>query len=356
MYEGIYVFLYLIFAYFYFSSIKSGLYLETIILGSIYPYLSFLTGYDIAVASTAIILMLIPFTISIYKRKSIRVSELKSFVPLCLVVIMFSYMLLSTFYSPAVHSEYFLNKLIFYCINIILPCLLITVTHSASKSPEFLIKYLVISTSTASLVILANIYKMGLAEALSRSWFPRTTTKEINSIWLSRYLSYGLFGAIFIKKNSLIKTGFFILILFGIIFTGSKAGIYFSLVLILTYYIYDSYIKSQISLSNTIILFSLFIGLFLFFNSINPLAFERRFSLESGTVGKRTEMISELVNKNERYFIGNGLASAPIALFSTYERQYPHNVAVEVYYELGLLGLLIYHSPYIYFLLNCLIK
>jgi hypothetical protein len=265
------------------------------------------------------------------------------------ITVLFFWMLVSVTYSPASGGDYFYEKLIFYFTNIILPVLLIIFTNKQSEWKYFK-NFLMIVVFLAALIPLYNVYQEGLFSILNGSWFTRLSINDSNTIWFGRFLSFGFISVLIFTSNLKYKIIMMSVIITAIFFTGSKAVLYFTLVTFFIYYLLLLISHNNIrgKLYQFIVPVIFLIGaLFFLFSSLNEQAFERRFSANSGTIDTRSVAIDKLINHNKNYLFGNGLASSGYALSNDYKRTYPHNVIIEVYYEFGIIGVLIYLIPYL---------
>src|SRR5690606_34402204 len=94
-----------------------------------------------------------------------------------------------------------------------------------------------------------------------------------------------------------------------------------------------------------IVLISIVLSSFL--KSFNADAILLRFSLESNTVEQRTILYDTAFNsyKSGNLFnivFGNGGGTIGSSLGYAYERIYPHNLLIEILFELGLIGLIVF--------------
>ncbi|MDZ7860513.1 MAG: O-antigen ligase family protein [Candidatus Krumholzibacteriota bacterium] len=88
------------------------------------------------------------------------------------------------------------------------------------------------------------------------------------------------------------------------------------------------------------------------FAIFNQKAIIGRFSLESASIGFRLAGYKLTIKKmaaSGKYLFGNGPASiSQIVSFGYNTRWYPHNILLELLYEVGLLGMIIYFIPIFY--------
>ena len=269
--------------------------------------------------------------------------------------------------SPAIGSDYFFRKFLFTNLLMILPSFSILLLE---KKDDFepLFKFVIIPLCFfLTLNILDEIKQFGLVNIFASEWFVRTTTSEIiNPIWMARFLSIGLLSTVVYIQSIFLNILIILLLFLGIFFSGSKAVLYGSLLgiclIALLNWAYNRKNKQSKNTSKTFfkvipIMALLFLVLYLLFSNMNPLAFARRFSLNCGTeystVSIRqysTKTTLDSWHKSNALLIGNGFATVGKSLGYGFSRHYPHNLTVELMFEMGLIGTFLYYLPFLHLL------
>ena len=241
-----------------------------------------------------------------------------------------------------------LIKIIFYSYSIVLIFVLI----------EFILQYPVYGKLASDQIMLLTDASIGL----TRSGMYRVRTSFLNSIVLGQYLAI-LFPIIvaYIYKNNyslILKTIYFILFIFAIYSTGSRAAILLAAILVYTYLILNLYRRGQqyrfvVNILNLIVIGVIF---YFVFNYINDLIanFHGRFDLLSGgeetrsSTSRALQYVSVYDKMQEAPFFGFGKERNFVTKFDFF--------AIDNYYfwvilEVGIIGILIYLLFY-YFLIK----
>ena len=179
---------------------------------------------------------------------------------------------------------------------------------------------------------------------------------SIYSIFLSIYL---IVSSIVVKKHYLILINInIILSFFMIIVSASKKGMIFGLLLILLYLMYfSSNYKRLLKLSIYIILscliFIFFVDLELIIQQITP-ALNRLTTFIDVINGNATDVSSTdrlkfttegFLLASDNPFFGHGIAT-----FRYYFGLYAHNNYIEIFFGLGIIGIAVFYSIYLYLL------
>ncbi|SFQ39895.1 O-antigen ligase family protein [Caldicoprobacter faecalis] len=260
-----------------------------------------------------------------------------------LISIFFIFFSLSYLFSPAALSDYGLWKIKQFTITAIFPSLLILLGKIGSKEVRWIENFILISAFFISLIVIINFIISG-SNVLSSNWFIRHTAGDINPIWLSRFLGV----ALIIIQSPRFSHKFFWVCIISIFFlcagllSGSKIILYFVIPIAIFYRIRSHNNKDLIKFMLFILV--LIIVIYCFFSIFDPLAITRRFSLKSGTAIQRITLykLSFDAYKSGNFksiVVGNGVGTIGQSLGFGYVREYPHNIIIEILYELGFIGL-----------------
>ncbi|WP_157911732.1 O-antigen ligase family protein [Alteribacter populi] len=256
-----------------------------------------------------------------------------------------SVFLLSYFYSPAATSEYGLWKMRQFVFLAFLPAFLILIVGKLKKNEMTLIEnFILFACFATSLVVLYNTFSDGGLAGLQADWFSRQSIGEMNPVWLSRFLGLGLLvlQAPRFEKRPVMVFVLSIALVITALLTGSKTVLYFTLPIIVLYRLFNSGINKRTVLS-VLALIGVVSMVAMFLNTINSAALIQRFSLESGTIGMRETMMQSTWNAfigsgTFNTLFGHGGGTVASSMGYGYVREYPHNLFLEVLFELGLIG------------------
>ncbi|MDN6842508.1 MAG: O-antigen ligase family protein, partial [Staphylococcus equorum] len=264
-----------------------------------------------------------------------------------LIFLFFLLYLIAYLYSPATSSQYGIWKLLQISILSILPSLSLFIFGKCDKKDLKVIEDTITSSALIlSLYILYNFFLNGLG-SLDSEWFVRETVGDINVNWLSRFfgLSLLIVNSTRFKKNTFLSICISIIILVAALLNGSKTTLFFVIPIIIWMNLKKitskkSFIKYLFLIM--IILFSMVWFLSLF----SPDAIMRRFSLTEGTSIERFNMYKTSLRSFSdgnyfTYLFGHGAATIGKSLGYGFTRVYPHNLFLEILYELGITGLLV---------------
>lgn len=289
------------------------------------------------------------FTLLFFK-KNIELSKLNLMGIFLLCLFLFSF-LFSYIYSPASGSEYGVWKIRQFLILAFIPAILILIVGKIKdKEMEVIERFIAFTSIVTALVVLYNAYTAGGLSLFQSDWFERQTIGEMNPIWLSRFLGLGLLvlqSPRFEKKPLLVLVTSILLIVASLM-TGSKTVLYFTIPIIILYRLISGGITKKLII-NLVIFSGMASVVWWFINSINSQAFSNRFSLQSGTIGQRetlyqTSFESFMQSNGFNMLFGNGGGTIGASLGYGFVREYPHNLLIEVLYELGLFGFLTFIS------------
>lgn len=274
------------------------------------------------------------------KNKSIKIE-------IMYILFFYFYVLISSLFSPAFLGDYMIKKLLNFTSLVIIPYIVILVSKIQKKELDRIRNFYITIGLILSLMILYKSF-INLNVLTSSAWFQRMILGVENPIWLARFMIISLF---FLLEKSFKKNYMYVLILpslIAMLFIGSKTVIYiaipiFILIIIIKYLSFKKIIYSVLLIMITLLTINKLLSGF------NPDAITRRYSLKSGTIserGGRFKKILEKTTENGNYFLGNGFATSGDAVNADYnEVWYPHNSILELLYELGILGFLLYMYP-----------
>lgn len=342
----------LVFIFFFIKGCKDGYLMECILIASVYPILATMIDQESGKVLILFVLYFIILILSLNKTKRKRGGsensrKLFNVVNFCL----FLWFGVSIITSPAIGYDYFNTKVTFSIIQIFIPLFLIIFTHSrmSKVNLEFLFKFFEVLSLISAIMLLVNAQMIGFRQILNSEFMTRVSVGEANVIWIGRFISIGFLLVLLRKKQvvtKLLKIG---LLLGAMILTGSKAVLIFPVFTILGFILFLSVKSSKYSgnIKSISYLSLIILGIIFAISQLNPDAVERRFSLNSGTIDIRESTISNvwshfLIGGN--FFSGNGMATSGYPIVRNYnEISYPHNFTVEILYELGLIGFILFH-------------
>lgn len=262
------------------------------------------------------------------------------------------YMFLSWgFISPA--RDYGGLKLIGCAFGFFLAIIPNLMNYNYIDIKKFFNVYLILNLLLVVLMLVVN-------DVSNYSLNSRLQIGEINPIWLARLFGEIIILIIFILNNkftSLLKYSLLTLLVFGIVFTGSK-GPLFSLILALCFVNITTFkirINKVVFLKKYLYLILLVMGMFIFIKYILLKAFSLEYLTERFIISNSESSYGEysriyLYKKAFEYFtekpiFGNGLGAFGY-LHNGYDtRDYPHNMILESLSELGLVGSILLGIP-----------
>jgi O-antigen ligase len=285
----------------------------------------------------------------------IHLNKYEKYIIVCLILL-FGLILISYLYTTS--NDYVIEKTFRY-LTIIIAVVYPIIVLNFNTSKFF--KYLIIITAALTLLyipIFIDSYNAFRADYSSY--------KETNlTIILGSYLTFGyliglvllinIFSKSFIGVNKMILSSFFLITLLS---TGARGPI-LGLTVVVIFYALIS-IRKVMSIKMIIFLIISFLTVFLVFNNFNEenlllRSYERLIGMsDNASVNSRFENINFVFSKMEfnNILFGYGFGSFSFEYTGIDGRDYPHNILLELVFELGLLGLLIY----IFFLLVLTVK
>lgn len=324
-----------------------------IIIGVLSITLLSIMGLDAGRMAVAYLIISISvFLIAFFRKKLIK-KNINLFGVILLTAFLFLF-LISYFYSPASGSEYGVWKIRQFVSLAFIPAVLILLAGKLkSKEISLIEDFIIFSCVVTSSVVLYNTFSSGGFDLLQSNWFERQSIGGMNPIWLSRFLGLGLIvlqAPRFEKKPLLVFLLSVVLITTSLL-TGSKTVLYFTIPIVILYKLFNSRLNKKLFF-NLFAVLGIVTLIFLFLTSINSDALVNRFSLQSGTVGMReimyqTSLNAYLSGNNFNLLFGHGGATIGESLDAGYIRWYPHNLLIEILYELGLMGLFVFLAQFL---------
>ncbi|MCX7748533.1 MAG: hypothetical protein N2645_16845 [Clostridia bacterium] len=304
---------------------------------------------SIGIESNRMLLMYFVFGLSIFifviSREKLAVNK-AVFCSMGVITLFLAVYLFSFTYSMAVDSEYawwkFRGHLSLSFIPVVI---LLLIGYFKKKEREFIEKF-IIFVSTIFSIYLFYLFLTNRNAIIEGAWFQRQTIGSVNPIWLARFMSIG-FIILQTKqygRKPLLSIGLSLLILSSSLLTGSKIILFMTVPIGLYIRFQNSGFKRAV-LKNIV-----FIGIFTvlaicFLNIFNSDAILRRFSLQSNTIDQRIALYQMTFNaylyKGNLWF-GNGIGTIGDSLGLGFVRWYPHNLFLELLYEIGITGVFTY--------------
>lgn len=184
----------------------------------------------------------------------------------------------------------------------------------------------------------------------------RFETEALNPIWLGRIVSETMLSYLILWNNTAKKSlkylivAFEILLLFVLILTGSKGPLFSLFVVVFLYYVVISrkknrYVDKRQIMFLLVIFFSIVVLMFIV-NQGELRFIAERFSLASifnSAQGHRVHRyLFTISNIPQHFFGGFGLGSWGDYYWGIEQFDYPHNILLEIQFEIGLLGSLLF--------------
>ena len=338
------------------------IYLLSGVIKTVLIYYGIQLPIDLTLASAVLLLLLILVDFYNNFRKILNV---RNVIPLLSLFLFFLWILISSFYSKS--DSYLYKKILFFITNIVAFIFPIFIKEFQIK--KFL--RLFISLIIVSFIWFYYVY-FNLINQLSGS----EIYYKVMGLSLSLAILGGLVLLILIMSrvkvfNPPVLNHFTIVILtLFLILSGARGPIFFVIILLVFYYskkfIFLN-IPEKINLNRffKIFLFGLpilagtiFVVIYKFSDKISVL-FERsiyRISLIINGINDSSEMgesvdiridqldfsIDLIFDNIQRFFVGYGFGSFGIMYSGIDGRLYPHNILIEIWFELGIIGLLIF--------------
>ena len=268
-----------------------------------------------------------------------------------IILLFYLWILISATYSPSVHYKY--EKLISFLPNIVF---FIYPIFIRKINFDLIIKYYLIVLIPLSLTLI-------FLRSITWSGFIQNPDSFAGNAF--DYLSLGLhLGILFLLLNHFNKSKWIQIITFLTLFASSARGPFlFTVILILIknykYFFKIKFVKNIFKLQ-TIVGFSLLSLFFstqllrLFTNSY--LRFVSLFSTNDVSSGLRFNMFTYSLKQPFESFstviFGNGIGSFGYLFAGIDQRAYPHNMILEIFFELGIIGLFFGFLIFLYVLMK----
>ncbi len=319
-----------------------------------------LSAFGLPHGKIAIVYLLYSYVFFLLIYNKVNIHFNKETVNLILLFTLFQifYIINGYLISPAAGYKYFNSKIILSLAQIYVPTIIILLINNIKEGELKFIKYFIFNTTILFGIWILIIFIPQRNLILEGNFFARLSMGSANPNWIARFMSIGfliLFSKDVVPKRKILKFFLLIFILFSMILTGSKIVIFFTLPMAMIYAISLAYkdkdtkkiMPGLLSFVGIIVVLTV-----IFFAIFNAEAIGRRFGLKSRTVGIRLAnyyvTLKDFFSRGN-YFLGNGVGStSQIVSFSYDIRWYPHNIFIEILYELGLAGLILYFLPLIY--------
>lgn len=169
----------------------------------------------------------------------------------------------------------------------------------------------------------------------------------LNPIWIARYLGFLFLLTLFIvrkqSKNLFLLYGYMLLLFLYMVTAGSKGPIIALLGGVLVYFLNE---KVSVNVKTVFFLILVFAALILLLNAIDFFSsqfFIERFSGKSTSAEEREDFIdlglqfSGIVS----FLFGTGTGNFGYMIYHKDVREYPHNIAIELFFENGIISLVI---------------
>ncbi len=342
------------FFYYFLKSCKKRMFLEAILIASTYPTVSSMIGQEsnksLIMFGLYALVVLASIGIEHRQRSSNLPDKRKAYFIYSVVLFMF-YFTLNALASPAAGHDYYNQKVILGMIQLIVPSFMIIWFVSYSHiNPKYLFKYYERIALFAALLILVHGYILGINSILNGVFMKRVALGESNVIWTGRFISIGFVIVVLSDNKLAVKMFKLIVFMLAMILTGSKAVLVFPVVALIAYtLIFNKSYERFFRLKSIVILSIVVAGFMYILSLLNPMAVQSRYSLNSHTIVLRQESIGKVFNnyvESGGYIIGNGLATSGYPIVKNYDLvSYPHNITIEVLYEAGVLGVILYYLP-----------
>ena len=320
---------------------------------------------DITLFSALILTIFIIF--SMYKNYEIHIKFVFSIV---FLLIFYTWMIFSSIYTSSEH--YWLHKILYFLTNII-----------AFISPILLYNYFNINKFFKYFIILSTIFNIYFMVFIFPYIYTIPAFYEVHPSYLfvSLYSGFNILLLLISKiryKFTYLTLSILLINFYTMITSGGRGGIVFTFILLLFYYLskVNKIQTLQISMKKALKYFLLFIALstasLMYFNinqsngssngkiqlfertiqKLNLLVEATSGDEVGASVNYRLEQINFSLNKIfddvPHYFFGYGIGSFSKEYSNKDTREYPHNIILEILFELGIIGLFLFLIFYIY--------
>ncbi len=301
-----------------------------ILLPVIFSFIFRITGIPIPSYLAAILLSGVVLFFTINNLFSVSISWLKFFL-----IIFFIWILSSIFYSPSLIASKV--KFVEIIYNTIFPIIIFELFFISSKNKEIKFEYFnryILRYSYLLLwFLLVTFLLFKQAEVSGRYTIPGVD----NAIWFSRFIGMLVLVVICNDKPNLKNAGLYLLTImigFFLLFEGGSRGPVLSILIV--FFIQQSYFISKKKLLLMVIGIILF--LFIGFIFIGGYLFETDFY----SIYARFDLFNALYDFDFNFIKGFGIGSFSILILGEDITYYPHNIFLELFFENGLIGLLLF--------------
>lgn len=314
---------------------KQNLVYLSVILTVIFPVIFsvFFSILGIKFPSYLLIILLLLITIFILQTKITKLyfsfSKIKIFT-----IIFFLYILMTSLYSPSIEAKS--DKILFLFYSSIIPIFLVNYILTSNQIKFNLLKFTNILTNI-NFIILVMVFLLYLLDIRDIE-FPLTrwTLKGSNNpIWFGRFLGLLILPIIisdnFKNYKKIISVCIFMILMMS---NNSRAPFLSLIIVLLVYYSRNlSIFKKRLML----ILAVIFSGLII--SRMND------YIIESAdySLYERSIIVQKVLNYNlDNIFLGYGLGSFGILIHNDDSISYPHNIFLEILFENGLIGIILF--------------
>lgn len=341
--------------------------------GQFKSYLNFF-GFELPVDLTILVgFFVVALTVwRLYRSQKLATRQI-TYVGIGLLLIFYGWLIFTLFYTSS--EEYSQTKTIYFALNVI--AFAVPLVYGGLQVRKF-IRWFTLLTLALSASLLPFQY-FNLLDAAGTGTVEAFEAIEGLYLSLSGYL--GLLVVLFLTakepvwKSKLIDWGYVLLLLLLLMLLGARGPILFALFVFLLYYLYNLKVL-RLAIGQKTVQAIIFTGLGIFvlmvlliqFDATRSLLFRtfgRFFSLIAGVLTEgatdassmvRLALYQDAINGifdglHETLF-GYGIGSFGIETFGEDIRLYPHNMILEIWFETGLIGLIIFSSWVVYLLTN----
>jgi hypothetical protein len=312
------------------TDIFNYLFTLIILLPVIFSFIFRITGMPIPSYLAAILLSGVVLFFTINNLFSVSISWLKFFL-----IIFFIWILSSIFYSPSLIASKV--KFVEIIYNTIFPIIIFELFFISSKNKEIKFEYFnryILRYSYLLLwFLLVTFLLFKQAEVSGRYTIPGVD----NAIWFSRFIGMLVLVVICNDKPNLKNAGLYLLTImigFFLLFEGGSRGPVLSILIV--FFIQQSYFISKKKLLLMVIGIILF--LLIGFIFIGGYLFETDFY----SIYARFDLFNALYDFDFNFIKGFGIGSFSILILGEDITYYPHNIFLELFFENGLIGLLLF--------------
>ena len=250
---------------FIYKGLKNKYFVGLIFIGFSSIMVTSAIGLDSYKTFISYFIIYISMSIYLIQKKNICIYSNVS-IPIFILLLSCIIILIASFNSPAINSDYFDVKMRNYITLSLLPSLLILIIGNYKKEEDVFIEYFIISISTVFATWLLIIFSSNKDVIFNSLWFQRLSLGIINPIWLARFMGIGFL----ISQSKKYQKNLFISLILGTyifimsLLTGSKIVLFIILPIGILLRIKDGFENKKTFISITsIIIFIFFVEYFL---------------------------------------------------------------------------------------------